>query len=51
MIRFFKEIHNYLIDITKNLLQRENENDATIYKNPNDDLNDYINYIKKIYQK
>ena len=45
--KIFKEIHNYLIDITKNLLQRENENDATIYKNPNDDLNDYINYIKK----
>ena len=32
--KIFKEIHNYLIDITKNLLQRENENDATIYKKP-----------------
>lgn len=45
--KIFKEIHNYLIDITKNILQREKENDATLYKNPNDDLNDYINYVKK----
>ena len=45
--KIFKEIHNYLIDITKNLLQRENENDESLYKKSNDDLNDYINYIEE----